>query len=181
VIHKSAGAIVLLILALVLTTCSTNNPPPGASSEFWDVDEAPGGDAEAGDIHALEERDDAPQGSKGWSMIYVSEIESGIKKYVSGEIYVPDDSSTTPRDVVLWNHPTTGLADYCAPSRRGANDIRIPELQQLLDDGNIVVANDYPGQGLPGPAYYMVGQANARASLDALRTLKHLPEIEHTD
>src|SRR5699024_10349964 len=60
------------------------------------------------------------------------------------------------------------------------NDIRIPELQQLLDDGHIVVASDYPGQGLPGQAYYMVGQANARASLDALRTLEHLPEIEHS-
>src|SRR5699024_2734614 len=35
---------------------------------------------EAGQIHALEERDDAPLGSKGWNMIYVSEIESGIKK-----------------------------------------------------------------------------------------------------
>ena len=180
VTKKSVGAVVLLILALVLTTCSTNNPPPGVSSEFWDVDEAPGADAEAGDILALEQRDDAPQGSKGWNMIYVSEIESGTKKYVSGEIYVPEDSSTTPRDIVLWNHPTTGLADYCAPSRREVNDVRIPELQQLLDDGHIVVASDYPGQGLPGPAYYMVGQANARASLDALRTLEHLPEIEHS-
>ena len=168
----------LLILALVLTTCSTNTT--GASSEFWNVDEAPKADAEAGQIHALEERDDAPLGSKGWNMIYVSEIESGIKKYVSGEIYVPDGSSTTPRDIVLWNHPTTGLADYCAPSRREVNDIRIPELKQLLDDGHIVVASDYPGQGLPGQAYYMVGQANARASLDALRTLEHLPEIEHS-
>src|SRR5699024_4320624 len=61
-----------------------------------------------------------------------------------------------------------------------SHDIRIPELQQLLDDGHIVVASDYPGQGLPGQAYYMVGQANARASLDALRTLEHLPEIEHS-
>src|SRR5699024_11250499 len=69
-------------------------------------------------------------------------------------------------------------SDVCssdpAPSRREVNDIRIPELQQLLDDGHIVVASDYPGQGLPGQAYYMVGQANARASLDALRTLEHL-------
>src|SRR5699024_11482624 len=98
----------------------------------------------------------------------------------SGEEYVPDEPSDQPRDVVLWNHQTTGLPDECAPSRTEVADTRIPELEQLLDDGHIVVGSDYPGQGLPGPAYYMVGQANARASLDALRTLEHLPEIEHS-
>ena len=45
----------------------------------------------------------------------------------------------------------------------------MPALPALLAKGYIVVMSDYPGLGLPGPAYYMAGQPNARASLDMLR------------
>ncbi|MDN6173173.1 MAG: lipase family protein, partial [Yaniella sp.] len=125
-----------------------------------------------------QQRDDAPDGAQGWNIIYVSEILDDTYQYVSGEVYVPDEPSDQPRDVVLWNHQTTGLPDECAPSRTEVDDTRIPELEQLLDDGHIVVASDYPGQGLPGPVYYMVGQANARASLDALKAIEQLPNLE---
>src|SRR5699024_4388837 len=116
--------------------------------------------------------------AQGWNIIYVSEILDETYEYVSGEVYVPDEPSDQPRDVVLWNHQTTGLPDECAPSRTEVDDTRIPVLEQLLDDGHIVVASDYPGQGLPGPVYYMVGQANARASLDALKAAEHLPNVQ---
>src|SRR5699024_611302 len=137
--RKTAATIVLLILALVLTTCSTNTT--GASSEFWNVDEAPKADADAGQSHALEERDDAPLGSNSTNALYDLDIVAGIKECVSAVFYVPDVASTTPRDIALWNHPPTGLADYCAPSRRAVIDIRCPALRQLLDDGHIVVAS----------------------------------------
>src|SRR5699024_1113376 len=51
---------------------------------------------------------------------------------------------------------------------------------ELLELGHIVVMSDYPGQGLPGPTYYMAGDVNSRASLDALKALDNLPEIEHS-
>ena len=166
-----------LVLAVGLSSCGSSNPPSGISGDFWEVHDTPSDDAQPGDIHTLEERDDAPLGSRGWNMVYVSEIESGTKTYVSGEVYVPDDSDAVARDVVLWHHPTTGLPDECAPSRSEISETRMPELTQLLNDGHIVIASDYPGQGLPGPVYYMVGEANARASLDALKSLEHLPGI----
>lgn len=174
------GIIFSLMLVLGLTACNTGNPPSGISDDFWDVHETPSSDAQAGEIHSVQEREDAPQGARGWNMIYVSEIESGTNAYVSGEVYVPEESNGQPRDIVLWNHATTGMPDECAPSRSEISDSRMPQLEQLLEDGNIVVASDYPGQGLPGPVYYMAGEPNARASLDALKALEHLPDVETT-
>ncbi|MDN6489258.1 MAG: lipase family protein [Yaniella sp.] len=171
------GAAVLMTLALGMTAGQTEQASP-ETTEFWDVHETPDSGAKSGEIHSTQQRDDAPDGAQGWNIIYVSEILDDTYEYVSGEVYVPDEPSENPRDVVLWNHQTTGLPDECAPSRTEIDDTRIPELEQLLHDGHIVVGSDYPGQGLPGPVYYMVGQANARASLDALKAAEHLPNVQ---
>ncbi|WP_447777856.1 lipase family protein [Variovorax boronicumulans] len=154
--------------------------PAGPSGTgFWDIYRAPGAQAQSGDIYWAQPRTDAPEGAKAWNVVYVSEISPGVKKYVSGEIYVPDGGGTTPRDVVLWNHETTGVADACAPSRRSLvvdGISRVPGIRDLLAKGYVVAMSDYPGQGLPGPAYYMAGQPNARASLDVLRAAQNFPE-----
>lgn len=162
------------------STVTLSGPEGPAGTAFWDITETPEEDADAGVIHALQERTDAPPGGQGWNMIYTSEIEPGNITFVSGEIFVPTAPSEEPRDVVLWNHETTGLSDQCAPSRRTVDEMRIPGLQELLDMGNIVVMSDYPGQGLPGPTYYMSGHVNSRASLDALKALHDVPELELT-
>lgn len=155
-----------------------SGPDGPAGTAFWDIVDVPDDDVEPGHVHALQERTDAPSGGKGWNMVYVSETEPGTTTFVSGEIYVPTTPSEEPRDVVLWNHPTTGLSDQCAPSRNSVSDLRIPALQELLERGHIVVMSDYPGQGLPGPAYYMAGEVNSRASLDALKALEEFPELD---
>lgn len=151
---------------------------PG-NTGFWDIYRSPPADAQPGDIYWAQPRSDAPDGAKAWNVVYVSEIQPGVKKYVSGEIYVPATRNGQQRDVVLWNHETTGVADACAPSRRSLvvdGISRVPAIQDLLAKGYVVAMSDYPGQGLPGPAYYMAGQPNARASLDVLRAVQNFPE-----
>lgn len=163
--------------AATLTVPAPKVGPEG--SAFWDVSTPPPAGAKRGDILQMQERRDAPPGAKGWNVVYVSEIKDGTLAYVSGEIYVPADAPGTPRDIVLWNHPTTGVADACAPSRtnliRPVDPERVPGILQLLAKGYVVVMSDYPGQGLPGPAFYMAGQPNARASLDMLRVARNFP------
>ena len=153
-----------------------------SGSSFWDVYGTPDPQAKPGEIYWAQPRTDAPDGAKAWNIIYVSEIAPGVRKYVSGEIYVPNAAAGgQPRDVVLWNHETTGVADACAPSRRSlvASDAsRVPGIQALLAKGYVVAMSDYPGQGLPGPAFYMAGQPNARASLDVLRAVQNFPEAK---
>ena len=150
-----------------------------AGSNFWEVSTRPHAGAQPGDILYAQERADAPVGAKGWNVLYVSEIKAGTLAYVSGEIYIPDAPSSAPRDVVLWNHETTGVADACAPSRTSLARVdgrhRVPAISDLLARGYVVVMSDYPGQGLPGPAFYMAGQPNARASLDMLRVAQKFP------
>ncbi|MGP4029354.1 lipase family protein [Actinomadura sp. 3N407] len=152
--------------------------PPGTA--FWNVNQKPPANARPGDILWTQPRTDAPAGAQGWNLIYVSEIKPGIKKYVSGEVYAPKKKRRSPRDLVLWNHETTGLTDNCAPSRRSLVEddrLRVPAIRELLDAGFVVAMSDYPGQGLPGAPYYMAGSPNARASLDVLRATRKLPTV----
>jgi Secretory lipase len=151
--------------------------PAAAGTDHWNVYAAPPAGAQRGDILHAQRRADAPKGATGWNVVYVSEIAPGRLAYVSGEIYLPAHGGAR-RDVVLWNHETAGLADACAPSRRGTREDghdRVPALGALLARGYVVVMSDYPGLGLPGPAFYMAGQPNARASLDMLRVARNFP------
>jgi hypothetical protein len=158
---------------------SQNVGPPGTA--FWtEVPPRPPANAKPGDILWVQRRADAPRGSVGWDVVYVSEIQPGVKNYVAGEIFVPSRPSHGQRNVVLWNHPTAGLNDDCAPSRQTlgqAGNNNVPALDELIDAGNLVVASDYPGLGLAGPAYYMAGDPNARASLDIIRAARTIPEL----
>ncbi|GGX76632.1 lipase [Massilia dura] len=152
--------------------------PATAGTDLWNVYGAPPAGAQPGDILQAQKRTDAPKGSAGWNVVYVSEIAPGRLAYVSGEIYLPPAAGGERRDVVLWNHETAGLADACAPSRRSAKEgghERVPALGALLARGHVVAMSDYPGLGLPGPAFYMAGQPNARASLDMLRVARNFP------
>lgn len=192
--HRRPGTLALVAAltcacAALLSGCggsddahAATTPPVAAGpagSNFWNVFRPPTATEQPGEILYAQERADAPAGSRGWNVVYVSEIQPGRLAYVSGEIYVPTAPATAPRDVVLWNHETTGVADACAPSRRNLVEDgldRVPGLAELLGQGHVVVMSDYPGQGLPGPAYYMAGQPNARASLDMLRVAQNFPE-----
>ncbi|HEX8604280.1 MAG TPA: lipase family protein, partial [Pseudoduganella sp.] len=177
-IHQSLR---MLLPACVLAAgaASAGTLTPGSiGTDLWNVHEAPPAGARPGTILQMQKRTDAPKGSAGWNVIYVSEIAPGRLAYVSGELYLPLAAGGEPRDVVLWNHETAGLADACAPSRRSTKEgghERVPALAALLAQGHVVVMSDYPGLGLPGPAFYMAGQPNARASLDMLRVARNFP------
>ncbi|MEU6579285.1 lipase family protein [Nocardia sp. NPDC046763] len=187
---KALAAATAVAAVFTLAACGSDKSAPQpislhakagpAGTTFWDVQDKPAPDAKPGDIYWIQPRTDAPADTQGWNVVYVSEIQPGVKKFVSGEIYAPTAHSDQPRDMVLWNHETTGLADACAPSRRSLSDgehSRVPAIEAMLKAGHVVAMSDYPGQGLPGPSYYMVGAVNARASLDMLRAVHNLPEL----
>lgn len=152
-----------------------------ADARFWDSVpfKVPAG-AQRGDILQVQERNDAPAGSKGYNVIYVSEGPDGNLAYVSGMIFYPAaPNGTTLRRVMLWNHETSGSGDACAPSRNGVAlpwvDERIHGLTAFLSKGYVVVASDYQGLGTPGATVYMQGKAQAKASLDIVLAAQRLP------
>lgn len=149
-----------------------------SGSAFWDVPAQVGEGLKRGDIYRAQPRPDAPEGSKGWNLVYVTEGVDGQLTYVSGEIYFPTAKADTQRPLALWNHETAGTEDSCAPSRNDlvADDrTRIPAIKELLARGYVVVGSDYQGLGTPSETAYLNGIAQAHASLDAARAALNFP------
>ena len=118
-------------------------------------------------------------GMVAWRILYHSRDLNGKDIAVSGTVVAP----TTPapaggRPIVSWGHPTTGAAARCAPSIGIAPLDLIEGLDGLIQDGDVVVAADYPGMGVPGPSSYLLGVSEADSMLDAARAARQLPEVD---
>ena len=117
-------------------------------------------------------------GAQAWRILYVSTGLDGRPIEVSGLVVASNlPPPAGERSVVAWAHPTTGVAENCAPSLlRDALDT-IPHLPALMALDYVVVATDYPGLGTPGPHPYLVGESEGRAVLDSVRAARQIPKI----
>ena len=75
-----------------------------------------------------------------------------------------------------WGHPTTGVAQRCAPSLSIDPFLLIEGMRDLLRHGYVVVATDYVGMGAPGRNEYLVGVTAGRSVLDIARVARLLPD-----
>jgi pimeloyl-ACP methyl ester carboxylesterase len=104
---------------------------------------------------------------------YWSRSVDGGSVVVGGIIAVPDgDVPPAGFPVLAWAHGTTGIADRCAPSRRGVD--AVPRLRLHLEAGYVVAATDYEGLGTPGVHPYLVAESEARSVLDSVRAAREL-------
>jgi putative ABC transport system permease protein len=112
---------------------------------------------------------DSPPGTKAWRVLYDSTIRDDRPTVVSGLVFAPDRPAPTGGWPVLsFAHPTTGLADRCAPSRNvGILETTIATLASQT--GMAVVATDYPGLGTDGPHPFLDGVSEGRSVLDIAR------------
>jgi alpha-beta hydrolase superfamily lysophospholipase len=53
----------------------------------------------------------------------------------------------------------------------------ISGLKDLIANGYIVAATDYPGLGTPGPVGYLVGRGQAQAVIDSVRAARQIPGV----
>ena len=58
---------------------------------------------------------------------------------------------------------------------------QIMGLSDMLANGYIVTATDYPGLGTPGPHPYLVGDSEGHAVLDSVRAAREVPEAQAND
>ncbi len=161
------GVVVLVVVALIVFVGSTHPPKPGA---FY-VAPSPLPSGPPGTVIRTEAIRDPPAGSLGWKLLYLSKSYTGRPTAVSGLLFVP---TTRPpsggRHVVAFTHGTVGVASRCAPSNLGAKSWPLIDgLTRFLRAGYAVVAPDYEGLGTPGPHPYLVGDSEARSTLDAVR------------
>ncbi len=120
----------------------------------------------------------APAGAQAYRVLYRSVGMRGEPIAVSGVIVVPPGPAPSGgRPIVAWAHPTTGVVPHCAPSLAIFVFQQMAGLRQLIEQGAVVAATDYPGLGTAGPHPYLVGDSEARAVIDSVRAARSLPGV----
>ena len=107
-------------------------------------------------------------------VMYHSTTINGQDIAVTGLILIP--KGTAPSGgwpIITWAHGTTSIADACAPSLKPDEFVTLAN--GLLDAGYLVVATDYEGLGTPGRHPYIVGESQARGTLDIVRMAQTFP------
>ena len=109
-----------------------------------------------------------PGGGDAFRILYRSTGLNGEPIAVSGAIFIPPGAPPQGgRNVIAWAHPTSGVVEACAPSLMPDIAGMIWGLPQMLAQGYVVVATDYPGLGMPGMIHpYLIGVSEARAVLE---------------
>ncbi|MGD9696450.1 MAG: alpha/beta fold hydrolase [Thermoleophilia bacterium] len=162
------AAVAAVAAAVVLVVLSRADPPEPDS--FYDAPSSlPEGPP--GRVIRSEELDDPPDGARAWRILYLSRGLDGAPAALSGLLFVPDGPAPEGgREVVAHTHGTVGVARGCAVSRIGADYWpAVDGLDAMLGRGAAVVVPDYQGLGTAGPHPYLVGEAEATATLDAVR------------
>jgi pimeloyl-ACP methyl ester carboxylesterase len=120
----------------------------------------------------------APAGAQAYRVLYRSTGLSGEPIAVSGVIVVPPGPAPAGgRPIVAWAHPTTGVVPHCAPSLAIFVFQQMAGLRELIEQGAVVAATDYPGLGTAGPHPYLVGDSEARAVIDSVRAARNIPGV----
>ncbi len=121
-----------------------------------------------------------PHDVRGWRVRYVTQ-DKGQAVEATMVLTLPDVDDGTSFPVVVWPHGTSGFNDACAPSAGGMEESGFSLIFSSM--GYAVVAPDYLGMnGFGEPSGmlhpYMVPEATAVASLDALRAAIRFVEDE---
>jgi acetyl esterase/lipase len=118
-----------------------------------------------------------PGGGDAFRILYRSTGLNGEPIAVSGAIFLPPGAAPQgSRNVIAWAHPTSGVVEACAPSLMPDVSGMTWGLANMLAQGYVVVATDYPGLGVPGQIHpYLIGVSEGRAVLDSVRAARDLP------
>ncbi len=161
------------ISAIIALAGCTFAPPPTPAFYSTARETIP---AKPGEVIRHEPIAGAPVGAQAYRVLYSSTGLDGKPIAVSGVVIIPYGAPPSGGwDVVAWAHPTTGVAQYCAPSLKKDPLGNIEGLEALLARGYVVTATDYPGLGTVGPHPYLVGISEGRAVLDLVRAARNLP------
>ncbi len=113
---------------------------------------------------------------EAFRILYRSTDPNGRPIPVSAAIYIPGGTAPAGgRNIIAWAHPTSGVMPPCAPSLMPDVGGMMWNLPNMISQGYIVVATDYPGLGTDGIHPYLIGESEARSVLDSVRAARALP------
>jgi len=185
-IKRSLAILLAAVLGFAALGCSSDDQKSSSAPlkvtmvkgspdlpDFYGVpDPLPAG--KPGDVIRSEPADAPGLNGSMSRVMYLSTNINGEAIAVTGLILIP--KGTAPSGgwpIITWAHGTTGIADACAPSLKPAEFVALAN--GLLDAGYLVVATDYEGLGTPGRHPYIVGESEARGTLDIVRMAQNFP------
>ncbi len=118
-----------------------------------------------------------PVGIRGWRILYATTVDDSTPATAVATVFAPTDPPTGPRPVIAWEHATTGLLQKCMPSLLSTPTKGIPWRNQIVMAGWVVVASDYSFAEKGGPHPYLIGEGEARATLDSVRAARQMSEL----
>src|SRR4026208_2447354 len=118
-----------------------------------------------------------PAGVRGWRILYATTVDDSTPATAVATVFASTDPPTGPRPVIAWEHATTGLLQKCMPSLLSTPTKGIPWRNQIVMAGWVVVASDYSFAEKGGPHPYLIGEGEARATLDSVRAARQMPEL----
>ena len=136
----------------------------------------------------------AIKGAQAWKIAYISSDVLGKKTISTGLLVAPVGSAPKEgRPIIAWSHGTTGAAQSCGPSQIinpavplneyflvGGNswtDYGIPRVQEFINEGYVVVATDYQGQGGGGVHQYAVAVTQSHDLINSVRAASSVKEV----
>jgi pimeloyl-ACP methyl ester carboxylesterase len=134
------------------------------------------------------------KGAQAWKIAYISSDVGERKTIATALVIAPvGPAPKEGRPILAWAHGTTGSAQNCGPSQvidptRPLNqyflmdgnswtDFGIPNGQEFINEGYVVVATDYQGLGGGGKHQYAVAGTNGRDVINSARAVSSLTEV----
>jgi len=118
-----------------------------------------------------------PAGIRGWRILYATTVDDNTPATAVATVFAPIDPPTGVRPVIAWEHATTGLLQKCMPSLLSTATKGIPWRNRIVMAGWVVVASDYSFAEKGGPHPYLLGEGEARATLDSIRAARQMSEL----
>jgi alpha-beta hydrolase superfamily lysophospholipase len=123
-----------------------------------------------------------PGRSRAYRILYRSRGTGGEPAALSALLFVPTrPAPSNGRNVVALSHGTIGVARRCAVSRGRAFVRQADGLARFMRRGYAVVMPDLEGLGTAGTHPYLVGEASAHATLDAVRATRRFTRAEASE
>src|SRR5437660_467728 len=118
-----------------------------------------------------------PAGMRGWRILYATTVDDSTRATAVATVFAPTDSPAGLRPVIAWEHGTTGLLQKCMPSLVSAPNAGIPGRDRIVMACWVVVQTDYSFAEKGGPHPYLIGEGEARATLDSVRAAQQMSEL----
>jgi pimeloyl-ACP methyl ester carboxylesterase len=118
-----------------------------------------------------------PAGMRGWRILYATSVDDNTPATAVATVFAPTDPPAGSCPVIAWEHATTGLLQKCMPSLLSMTTKGVPWCNRIVMAGWVVVATDYSFAEKGGPHPYLIGEGEARATLDSVRAARQMSEL----